>query len=208
MRTEQPSHPEGAAACRVCSGEVQTFLDLGRQPLSDAFPRPGDYADEFHFDLEVGRCARCSMTQLLHVVPRDRMFHADYPYRSSGSVGMARHFEAIAHRFRDRELSGPDPFIVEIGSNDGVMLRTVAQAGIRHLGVDPSSGVGDSAREQGVRVLTDFFEEETAAKILATEGEADVIYAANTLCHIPTLDSVRGTAARGRCLRLRGPLHR
>lgn len=124
------------------------------------------------------------------------MFHADYPYRSSGSQGMVRHFEQMGRRFLDDHLNRPESFIVEIGSNDGVMLRTVAEAGVRHLGVDPSSGVGESAREQGVRVLTDFFEEQTAARILADEGAADVIYSANTLCHIPTLDSVLGGVTR------------
>lgn len=36
----------------------------------------------------------------------------------------------------------------------------------------------------------DFFEESSATAIAATEGRADVIYAANTICHIPYLDSI------------------
>ena len=176
--------------CRICSGALDTFLDLGDQPLSDAFPAADATDEEFFFSLEVGRCTRCSMTQLLHEVPRERMFHHDYPYRSSGSVTMTEHFTQVAQRFLTHELDGDDPFIVEIGSNDGIMLRTVAAAGVRHLGVDPSAGVGQTAHESGVRVRTDFFEDATAQDIHAAEGAADVIYAANTFCHIPYLDSV------------------
>ncbi|MFF5502549.1 methyltransferase domain-containing protein [Streptomyces roseolus] len=178
------------STCRICEGPVKEFLDLGRQPLSDAFPEPGGTEGEFFFRLAVGLCASCTMVQLVEEVPREKMFREDYPYHSSGSSVMRAHFEATARRFLESELTGPDPFVVEIGCNDGVMLRTVSDAGVRHLGVDPSAGVAEVAREKGVRVRTAFFEEATALDIAATEGRADLVYAANTLCHIPYLDSI------------------
>ncbi|MFF7812425.1 methyltransferase domain-containing protein [Streptomyces sp. NPDC007945] len=178
------------STCRICEGPVKEFLDLGRQPLSDAFPEPGGTEGEFFFRLAVGLCASCTMVQLVEEVPREKMFREDYPYHSSGSSVMRAHFEATARRFLETELTGPDPFVVEIGCNDGVMLRTVSDAGVRHLGVDPSAGVAEVAREKGVRVRTAFFEEATALDIAATEGRADLVYAANTLCHIPYLDSI------------------
>ncbi|MTE21815.1 methyltransferase domain-containing protein [Streptomyces sp. TRM43335] len=177
-------------SCRVCKGPVREFLDLGRQPLSDAFPVPGRTEEEFFFQLAVGRCEECTMVQLLEEVPRERMFREDYPYHSSGSSVMRAHFEETARRLLATELSGDDPFVVEIGCNDGVMLATVSEAGVRHLGVDPSGGVGEVARDKGVRVRTAFFEESTALDIAAGEGPADVVYAANTICHIPYLESV------------------
>ncbi|MBU6532315.1 methyltransferase domain-containing protein [Streptomyces sp. NPDC057245] len=176
--------------CRVCAGPLTEFLDLGRQPNSDAFPRPDETDGEFFFRLAVGRCGTCTTVQLMEEVPRERMFHRDYPYHSSGSSVMREHFENTAHRLLATEATGPDPFVVEIGCNDGVMLATVGEAGVRHLGVDPSQGVADEARSKGVRVRTAFFEEATARDIAAAEGRADVVYAANTLCHIPYLDSV------------------
>ncbi|MFI6026212.1 methyltransferase domain-containing protein [Amycolatopsis magusensis] len=182
--------------CRVCGGTVSEFFDFGNQPLSDAFPRPEEIRDEFFFRLAVGICEDCSMVQLVEEVPRDRMFHEDYPYHSSGSVGMRAHFEQTARELIETELTGPDPFIVEIGSNDGVMLGTVNQAGIRHLGVEPSGGVAKLARAGGVRVRNDFFEQSSATEIRAADGPADVIFAANTICHIPYLDSIfRGVDA-------------
>ncbi|MFC7892595.1 methyltransferase domain-containing protein [Streptomyces sp. NPDC057381] len=176
--------------CRVCAGPLTEFLDLGTQPNSDAFPRPGETDDEFFFRLAVGRCGSCTMVQLTEEVPRERMFHRDYPYHSSGSSVMREHFEETARRLLTTEATGADPFVVEIGCNDGVMLATVGAAGVRHLGIDPSEGVADEARAKGVRVRTAFFEESTALAVAADEGRADVVYAANTLCHIPYLDSV------------------
>ncbi|MGH3822362.1 MAG: methyltransferase domain-containing protein [Pseudonocardiaceae bacterium] len=176
--------------CRICGGDVREFFDFGRQPLSDTFPTEEELEHEFFFRLAVGVCESCTMVQLLEEIPRDRMFHHAYPYRSSGSARMREHFARTAHTLLDTELARTNPFCVEIGSNDGSMLGVIKDAGVRHLGVEPSGGVADLARASGVRVRTDFFEELTATEIAATEGPADVIYAANTICHIPYLDSV------------------
>ncbi|WP_435818283.1 methyltransferase domain-containing protein [Micromonospora matsumotoense] len=185
-----------AVACKVCGGTVHEFLDLGRQPLSDAFREPDSVAPEFFFRLAVGRCAACTMVQLTESVPREKMFHEDYPYHSSGSAVMRAHFAGVAQRFLDTELAVPDPFIVEMGCNDGVMLGTIKQAGVRHLGFEPSGGVAEAARAGGIRVRTAFFEEATAAQVRAEEGPAQVIYAANTMCHIPYPESIfRGVHA-------------
>lgn len=180
-----------SSRCRVCGGTVDEFFDFGRQPLSDAFLEPtADVGQEFFFRLAVGLCDRCTMVQLMEEVPRDRMFHEDYPYVSSGSTVMRDHFESLAKHLLATELATVDPFVVEMGCNDGVMLKSIADAGIRHLGVEPSGGVADLAAAKGVRVRKSFFEESTARAILAQDGPADVIYAANTLCHIPYMDSI------------------
>jgi methylation protein EvaC len=187
---------EDMPECRTCGGALTEVYDFGRQPLSDAFLEPDKLEGEFFYRLAVGMCGACTMVQLMEEVPRDRMFHEDYPYYSSGSEVMRKHFEHTAQGFLDTELSGPDPFIVEVGSNDGVMLKAIADAGVKHLGVDPSGAVTERARSKGIRTRTAFFEESEALDIVAAEGNADVIFAANTICHIPYLDSIfRGVAA-------------
>ncbi|QIB42027.1 class I SAM-dependent methyltransferase [Streptomyces aureoverticillatus] len=179
-----------SSACRICGGDVVAFMDFGEQPVSDCFLPPGSSAPEHFYRLVVGACGSCTMVQLLNEVPRERMFHEDYPYFSSGSARMREHFQGVAERFVATELAGDDAFIVELGCNDGVMLKTVAEAGIRHLGVEPSGSVADVTAARGIRVRKDFFEESTARAILAEDGRAAVIYAANTLCHIPYMGSV------------------
>jgi methylation protein EvaC len=191
-----PADVTTPVSCRICGGSVEEFLDLGRQPLSDRFLTPDDLADEFFYRLAVGQCRSCHMVQLTEEVPRHLMFHDAYPYHSSGSSVMREHFAQVAYWFLATELTGPAPFIVEIGCNDGIMLKVIQEAGIRHLGFEPSTGVAEVARAKGVQVCTDFFEEATAAAVRAAEGPANVIYAANTMCHIPYLESVfRGVDA-------------
>ena len=176
--------------CRICQGPVQEFFDFGRQPVSDVFPVPADIGTEHFYRLAVGFCETCTMVQQLEEVSRDLMFPGDYPYRSSGSTLMRRHFEQVAERYLATELTGPDPFYVEIGCNDGIMLGTVRAAGIRHLGVDPAEDAVKVAEALGSRVHIGFFEEATAREIRRTDGPADLIFSANTISHIAYIDSI------------------
>lgn len=147
-------------------------------------------SDEFLFRLAVGQCSECTLVQQLEEVPRDLMFRADYPFVASGSRRMSRHFAGVAHELIRTELVGPDPFLVEIGSNDGVMLRSARDAGVRHVGFEPCGDVARMAMALGVRVITEFFGDASAREVATTEGRADVIYAANTMSHFPDLESV------------------
>lgn len=187
------------STCRICAGTVSLFLDLGPQPLSDSFlpaggPGAGPAPHRYH--LLVGACDRCHMVQLLEEVTREDMFNDHYPYRTGGSALMRGHFEDTARELLQGELAGGrgrqgrDPFIVELGCNDGTMLKVLADAGCRHLGVEPSTNIAATAVALGVEVLPAFFDRDTAERILADHGPADVVYAANTVCHIPYLPSI------------------
>ena len=124
------------------------------------------------------------------------MFHNEYAYFSSISTKMAAHFRDFAKLVINNYITDKNPFVVEIGSNDGIMLRHFADSGIRHLGVEPSGNVAQVAREKGVETLCEFFEETVAEHIKAERGQADVVVAANVMCHIPYLDSIIRGALR------------
>ncbi|KKC05490.1 class I SAM-dependent methyltransferase [Mycobacterium nebraskense] len=177
-------------SCRVCGGDLREVLDLGRQPVSNAFVKPEETAKVPFFRLVVGLCTSCTMVQQLDEVPPSQMFRADYPYRASGSAVIRKHFEDVARWIISVIPDDENRFVVEIGSNDGVMLKTLSDAGVRHLGVDPTAGAGEVARAHGARVRTDFFDESTAADIREKEGPASLIFSANTISHISYLDSI------------------
>ncbi|WP_255392555.1 MULTISPECIES: class I SAM-dependent methyltransferase [unclassified Mycobacterium] len=174
----------------MCRGVVREVLDLGSQPVSNAFAWPEDAAEVPFFRLAIGLCGSCTMVQQLDEVPPDQMFHAEYPYRASGSSLIRKHAQEVARQIMRTCLDGKDDFVVEIGSNDGVMLKTLSEAGVRHLGVDPAASAADVARTQGVNVLKEFFNESTATDIRRKHGAARVIYSANAISHISYLDSI------------------
>ena len=62
--------------CRACGGtSLARFLELGPQPLANAFPRVSDeFENEGFFPLDVYFCGDCSLVQLLDVIDPELLF--------------------------------------------------------------------------------------------------------------------------------------
>ena len=176
--------------CLVCSASLEPFIDFGCMPLGNGFLRPEQFGDEYHFPMKVAFCAACGMVQLLHQPDRERMFHEHYAFFSGTSRYMALHFKAFADHVMADYLPDNDPFVVEMGSNDGIMLRNFAAVDIRHLGIDPSKNVAQVAIDKGIDTVTEFFDVELARRIVLEHGQADAFLAANVMCHIPYIHSI------------------
>ena len=176
--------------CRICDHEYTPFIDFGNMPIANGFLTEDEFDKEYFFRMEVGFCPVCAMVQLIEQPAPEMMFHENYAYFSSISVAMANHFEKFANLVMDTHLTSDDPFVVELGSNDGIMLRHFAEKGIRHLGVEPSANVAEAARKLGINTICEFFGKDLGESILKEYGQADAILAANVMCHIPSMHSV------------------
>jgi len=160
-------------------------------PIANGFLTADQFDDEYFFELAPAFCSSCDMVQIMVQPEPDRMFHDNYAYFASTSVFMTEHFRKLAERVTSHYL-GDDPFVIEIGSNDGIMLQNFASAGIRHLGIEPSANVAEAARKKGVETTCSFFGRSLAEEIVEKHGQADVFLGANVMCHIPDLHSVFG----------------
>jgi methylation protein EvaC len=176
--------------CLICSQSIEPFISFGRMPIANGFLGADQFQEEYFFDLKVGFCDHCKMVQLTELVDRERMFHENYAFFSSTSTRMALHFKAFADLVKERYIGERAPFVVEIGSNDGIMLQHFARAGISHLGIEPSANVAEIARNNGVQTECRFFDEALAREIVDRQGQADAFLGANVMCHIPYLHSV------------------
>ena len=103
---------------------------------------------------------------------------------------MVEHFRRFAEWVMRHYLDDEDPFVVEIGSNDGIMLENFSRAGTKHLGVEPSANVAEEAVRHGANTVTAFFSPDLADDIVTEHGQADALLAANVMCHIPDLNAV------------------
>ena len=176
--------------CLICRAPVEPFIDFGNMPLGNGFLLPENYQDEYRFPMQVGFCASCGMVQLLDQPDRERMFHENYAFFSGTSRYMALHFKAFADHVVTDYLPNENPFVVEMGSNDGIMLQHFAAAGMRHLGIEPSQNVAQVAIDKGINTVTEFFGADLARRIVTEHGQADAFLAANVMCHIPYIHSI------------------
>jgi methylation protein EvaC len=183
--------------CRACNAPIHAFMSYGRMPIANGFLTANQIADEYFFELAPAFCETCGMFQIVEQPAPEKMFHEQYAFFSSTSRHMQAHFESFANAVLGPTLAGrKDPFVVELGSNDGIMLRHFQRRGIRHLGIEPSVNVADVARSHGIDTLSAFFNAKLADEIVAGHGRADAILAANVMCHIPDLAGVAAGAAR------------
>ncbi|MBN8473923.1 class I SAM-dependent methyltransferase [Sulfuritalea sp.] len=177
--------------CRIAGTPLTTVVDFGRQPLGNGFLEPHQFSGEYFFPMEAGFSEASMMFQLIEQPDPEKMFHDHYAFYSSTSNYMARHFKEFADQvLRSGYLVKDDPFVVELGCNDGIMLKNFAAQNLRHLGIEPSLNVAREANKHGVRTCSEFFTEQLAESIVAEHGQADAFLAANVMCHIPDITGV------------------
>ncbi len=180
------------ARCRVCdSPELFEVLDLGVQPLANAFVGPTEPPPP-RFPLVAVGCAECSVVQLSGTVDPRLMFD-DYAYFSSYSSSMVATMRDLAQRTVTDERLEPRDLVLEVASNDGYLLRHYRDLGIRTLGVEPAANVAAVALDEGIDTRVEYFTARLAAD-LRREGVAPrVIHANNVIAHVPDVhDFVEG----------------
>lgn len=173
------------ALCRVSGEPLSEVVDFGLQPLGNGFVQSTDFSDEYFYSMKAGFSEVSMMLQLIDQPAPEKMFHDHYAFYSSTSNHMTCHFKDFAEQVMRSKYLSTDPFIVELGCNDGIMLKNFASQGIRHLGIEPSLNVAKEANKHGVRTRSEFFSEDLAELIVNEEGQADAFLAANVMCHIP-----------------------
>lgn len=170
--------------CRMCdSYKLHKFLDLGNQPLANSFISKEQLnQSEPRYPLEVYWCENCSLTQLIHVVSPDVLFR-DYIYFSMGMPKLSNHFKDYAEDALNRFVNDKNQMVVEIGSNDGILLHSIKNR-VRVLGIDPARNIAKVANERGVETLPDFFDEILAHSVRETYGPAHIIIGNNVVAHM------------------------
>lgn len=169
-------------SCRVCrsGGHMKLALDLGMTPLANSYLKAVelDRPEEF-YPLKLNQCTNCGNIQLAHVVDPKVLFR-NYLYVSSTSPVFVKHFEDFAKSFLPKK-----EFVVDIGSNDGILLKPFKELGSKVLGVEPARNI-DSV----VPTIHDFWSKTQARIIRRRHGWADLITATNVFAHIDDLDDV------------------
>ena len=159
---------------------LKPVIDFGKMPIANAFLTKEQFKDEYFYNMVLGYDPVTKAIGLVNKVPPEKMFHENYTFFSSTSKGMQVHFRETAEKLLPYAGKG---IVVEMGSNDGIMLEAWKDLGVRAVGVEPSKNVADVSRERGHEVISKFMNESVADEILA-KGKVSLVFGANVSCHI------------------------
>jgi len=136
---------------------------------------------------DVWQCQDCGHLQLATVVDSEFQYR-NFRYFSGISSGLHEHFSSLIRGLADRGEIDHGRFVVDVGSNDGSLLRLAQERGARVLGIDPAVKIAQVATEAGIPTLPKFFNADLGVAIAGEYGRADVVISNNTIANIDDLD--------------------
>ena len=144
-----------------------------------------------YYPLDLNFCHDCFLVQVSNVVPANVIFNENYFFYSSAIKTLVDHFYDFAKETKDRFLCDRKyPSVIEIGCNDGVLLKPLLKMGIFSLGVDPCANVIKGIDTNKIKIINDFFSEKLAVKIKKQHGSFDAVLSSYSLAHIDDMIDV------------------
>lgn len=166
-------------SCRVCkSKKLHSILCLGEVPLAGDFKKSIDLMDE-RYPLNLIFCENCKVVQVEKSIDLVRLFNT-YSFSSSTIPNLIAHFQEYS-RWIIRNVNPTSA--LEVGCNDGILLKPLLETGVRVHGVDMSENISQMARDRGLDVKSLKFSIENLDFIKDWVGEVDLITASNAFPH-------------------------
>lgn len=164
--------------CRACENKTTPILDFGKVALAGAFLKAEGFAAEKRHPLTLQFCEKCLLLQTGESISPETLFQ-NYFYFSSATETMKRHFEQYAKQLVTRFKPAS---VLEIGCNDGVLLRPLHKMGIKRLlGVDPAVNVTPT----DLPIVNAFWGKRFASQL---GDKFDLILANNVFAHIEDIN--------------------
>jgi SAM-dependent methyltransferase len=165
------------------SKDLTQVLSFGETPPANSYLASADLGkQELFAPLVVNMCNACKLVQLRDVVDPKVIF-SNYLYVSGTSPVFVAHFADYAKTVAEQFDLTKDSLVVDVGSNDGVLLSHFKKLGMQILGIDPAQNIAAEATKNGIPTISKFFTTETARSIAAEHGKASVITANNVFAH-------------------------
>lgn len=177
--------------CRLCdSARLDLALSLPPSPIGDAFvPSQERDIPQPEYPLDLRLCRECGHVQLGHTLDPERLFR-EYLFETRSSLGLVEHFRRYRDHLLTRFPAQVGELVVEIGSNDGSLLKFFQESGLRVLGIDPARRPAETAQKLGIPTLPEFFTSDLAESILREHGSVKIVAANNVFAHAEGLRDI------------------
>ncbi|HKT30906.1 MAG TPA: class I SAM-dependent methyltransferase [Gammaproteobacteria bacterium] len=143
--------------CRISgSTHLVSVLNLGEQFLTGVFPRTVSQSIT-RGPLELVWCPDSGLLQLRHSYNLSEMYGDNYGYRSGLNASMVEHLTQKVRGLERRQPLAAGDWVLDIGSNDGTLLKAYSAAGIRRVGMDPTAHKFREFYPSDVEAVSEFF---------------------------------------------------
>lgn len=130
----------------------------------------------------VSVCENCKNVQISEIInPKD--LWKNYTYLSGQTEAIKKHFKAFSGNIIKKYKLNSNDYVLDIGSNDGSLLKNFKLNKIKVVGVDPASNVCRIANKNGILTYNSIFNKEIASYILQKHGIPKIITAFNVFAH-------------------------
>lgn len=182
-------------SCRLCdSRALERVVALNPIPLSEGYRDTAEAARAApRFPVDVYMCADCGHVQQLDVIDPEVLWDS-YTYFSGDAKGMPEHFERVAARIIERAAPAPGSLVVDIGSNDGSLLKPFRERGHCVLGIDPATDAARRANDAGIETACSLMTQELAERVRREKGPAAIVCAFNVFAHADDLGGMTDCA--------------
>ena len=181
--------------CRSCGTPlVNVFVDLKHQPPSNSFLSEAQLDEsETTYPLKVFVCDQCFLVQIPESKKASEIFKDDYIYFSSQSPSNVSHAKEFVDIMIERFGLDMTSKVIEIGSNDGYLLKHFEGRVFSRMGFEPSHYCATEAAKNGVPTVATFFTSNEALGLCSIGNQADFICGINVIAHQPDInDFVKG----------------
>ncbi|MDO8638243.1 MAG: class I SAM-dependent methyltransferase [Candidatus Daviesbacteria bacterium] len=174
--------------CQICnSSNLHLILDVGHQPLCDTLLSKEELdKPEKTYPLRMMWCEDCTNVQIDYCVDGREVYHPNYPYKSGVTKELVEYQSEIGKSVvKKYQLTSKD-LVIDVGSNDGTLLKGFKAEGVRVLGVEPTN-IAKIAVKSGIETIQSFFDIKASQKMKKKYGEASVVITTNTFAHMQTI---------------------
>ncbi len=173
--------------CRICSStKLLNYLDLGKQPFSNSFLNYRDIKKEKKFPLVVVLCKNCGLSQL-SIIPNTKFIFSKYDYLSSSSKALSDHYKELVEKLIKKYNVMPADTVLDIGCNDGVLLKHYPKKFSKVIGVEPSDA-SKHIKQKRIKLINKFFLYKTSNEYLHRYEKPKIITITNVLAQINNLN--------------------
>jgi 2-polyprenyl-3-methyl-5-hydroxy-6-metoxy-1,4-benzoquinol methylase len=177
--------------CRLCdSPNIELVVKLEPIPLSENYCNDSDTGKTAaRFPVDLYMCADCGHVHQLDVVDSKSLWE-NYTYYSGEAKGMSEHLNQVASNIIATQKLPSNALVIDIGSNDGTLLRPFKNAGYRVLGIDPAREIAKTATESGIETLPELMSLSLGEDIRKKWGKAHVVCMFNAFAHADNLGEI------------------